>query len=57
MAVTVVSTTSDSGEVNEGRVGDARGESPDSRRERDSFFCYFERRRHLVVGVRGRGLE
>ena len=50
MAVTVVSTTSDGGEVNESRVGDAGGEGPDGWGERDGLFYYFERRRHLVAG-------
>ena len=53
VTVTVVSTASDGGEVNEGRVGDARGEGPDGWGERDGFFYYFERRGHLVGGVRG----
>ena len=48
--MTVVSATSDGSEVNEGRVGDTRGECPDGWGERDGFFHYFERRRHLVVG-------
>ena len=45
--VTMVSTASDGGEVNESRVWDTGGEGPDGRRERDGFFHYFERRRHL----------
>ena len=49
MTVTVVPTASDGGKVKEGRVGDAGGECPNGWRERDGFFCYFERRRHLVV--------
>ena len=57
MTVTVVSTTSDGGEVNESRVGNTRGESPDGWGERDGFFNYFKRRRHLVAGVGGRGRE
>ena len=52
MTVTVVSTASDGSKVNEGRVGDTGGECPDGWRERDGFFYYLERRRHLVVGVR-----
>ena len=51
MAVTVMSTTSGSSKVNEGRVGNTRGECPDGWRERDGFFNNFERRRHLVVGA------
>lgn len=51
MAVTVVPPTSSSSEVNEGRVGDARGESPNGWRERDGLFNNFERRRHLDAGV------
>ena len=49
MTVTVVSTASNGGKVNEGRVGDTGGECPNGRRERDSFFYYFEGRRHLDV--------
>jgi hypothetical protein len=45
--VTVVTTASDGGKVNEGRVGDTGREGPDGWRERDGFFDYFERRRHL----------
>jgi len=48
MTVTVVSTTSDGCEINEGRVRDTRGEGPDGWGKRDGFFYYFERRRHLV---------
>ena len=48
MTVTVVSTTSDGGEINEGGVRDTRGECPDCWGERDGFFYYLERRRHVV---------
>lgn len=48
MTVTVVSTASNGGEVNEGRVGNAGGQCPNGWRERDGFFYYLERRRHLV---------
>jgi hypothetical protein len=54
MTVTVVSTASDYGEINEGGVGDTRGECPDCWRERDGFFYYFESRGHLVVGGEGK---
>lgn len=54
MTVTVMSTTSDGGEVNECRVGDAGGECPDGWGKRDGFFYYFERRRHLVAGGEGK---
>jgi len=57
MTVTVVSTASDGGEVNEGRVGDTGGEYPDGWWQRDGFFYYFERRRHPVAGVGGEGRE
>jgi hypothetical protein len=50
--VTVVTTASDGGKVNEGRVGDTGREGPDGWRERDGFFDYFERRRHLGGGAR-----
>ena len=55
MTVTVVSTASNGGEVNEGRVGNTGGQCPNGWRKRDGFFHYFERRRHLVGGVGGRG--
>ena len=54
MTVTVVSAASDGSEVNESRVGDTGRKCPDGWGKRDGFFYYFERRRHLVVGVRGK---
>ena len=54
MTVTVVSAASDYSEINESRVGDAGGKRPDGWGKRDGFFYYFKRRRHLVVGVRGK---
>ena len=57
MTVTMVSTASNGGKVNESRVGDTGGEGPDGWGERDGLFYYFERRRHLVGGVGGRGRE
>ena len=53
MTVTMVSAAPNGGEINESGMGDTRGKRPDSWRERDGLFYYFERRRHLVGG-RGR---
>ena len=55
MTVTVVSTAPDGSEINESGMGDTRRECPDCGRERDCFFDYFERRRHLVAEGEGRG--
>ena len=54
MTVTVVSAASDGGKVNESRVGNTGRKRPDGWGKRDCFFYYFKRRRHLVVGVRGK---
>lgn len=44
----MVSAAPNGGEINESGMGDTRGKRPDSWRERDGLFYYFERRRHLV---------
>lgn len=55
--MTVVPTASNGGEINEGGVGDTRGECPNCWRECDGFFYYFERRRHPVVEGEGKRLS